>query len=389
MTDAAPLDATLLIATYNRAALLGETLNSIRALRVKTGRLWEVVVVDNNSTDATRVLVEQQAKDFPVPLRYVFEGRQGRSSALNAGLAASNARVVAMTDDDVKVDEGWLDAACEALEDPSVAYAGGPVAPMWESPPPVWLDLSRGDLWGTIAIQDHGDRPFMYEEARRVPLGANMAARRSLFGSIGGFRTDLGRTSGRLLLGQEVPELLMRARAAGLRGMYVPAMRVHHHIPSARLTRRYFRKWWYGKGVSRSALERMQPVTELGLDLRTTPHVLGVPRYMFGSAARDVVGCLKHLSAGRPADAFRHEMMLVFFAGYVRARLASAFQAPVKPRGRAIHEAAPEIQPSNSSVVWLVESTNRGSSSGLVRGVASPGSQVVADDTRDSASQPM
>jgi glycosyltransferase involved in cell wall biosynthesis len=327
------LDATLLIATYNRAALLDETLASIRAMRVKDGRRWEVVVVDNNSTDRTREVVDRQTPDFPVPLRYLFEARQGRSSALNAGIAASTAAVIAMTDDDVRVEEGWLDAACDALidGDPRVAYAGGPVAPIWETPPPRWLDLTRGDLWGTIAIQDHGSRAFVYEEARKVPLGANMAARRAMFAAIGGFRADLGRSSGRLVLGQEVPELLMRARAAGLRGVYLPAMRVHHHIPSTRLTRAYFRKWWFGKGVSRSALDRMQPVTEMGIDLRATPHLARVPRYMYGSAARDVAGCVKNLILGRPADAFRHEMMLMFFAGYFWARVRSRASRAIAP----------------------------------------------------------
>ena len=318
-------DATVLIATYNRATLLGETLDSLRRLRVRPGRQWEVLVVDNNSTDDTRAVVERHAAGFPVPLRYLFEARQGRSSALNAGIAASDGEVVAMTDDDVIVDEGWLDAACDVLleKDGAIAYAGGPVAPIWEVDPPAWLDLTRGDLWGTIAIQDHGDRPFVYEEARRVPLGANMAARRSFFAAIGDFRADLGRSSGRLVLGQEVPELLMRARAAGLRGMYLPAMRVRHHIPAKRLTRAYFRRWWFGKGVSRAGLEGVQPLTELGVDLRRTPHVLGVPRYMYGSACRDVIGWLRSALGGRPADAFRHQMMLAFFAGYFWARLTS------------------------------------------------------------------
>lgn len=317
------MTATILIATYNRAALLDDTLASIRRLRVRAGRPWDVIVVDNNSTDGTRAVVERQARDFPVTLRYLFEPRQGRSSALNTGIAAAGGGVIAMTDDDVRVEPEWLDAACDALEDPSVAYAGGPVVPIWETPPPRWLDLTRGDLWGTIAIQNHGDIPFIYEEARKVPLGANMAAKRSLFAAIGGFRADLGRSSGRIVMGQEVPELLMRARAAGWRGVYLPAMRVHHHIPARRLTRAYFRTWWYGKGVSRSALERMQPVTELGVDLRRTPHLLRVPRYMYGSALRDVAGLVKNLALGRPAGAFRHEMMLMFFAGYFRARLTS------------------------------------------------------------------
>ena len=321
--NAARLDATVLIPTYNRAALLDETLQHLRNTTVRPERRWEVLVADNNSTDDTRRVVERHATGFPVPLRYLHEATQGRSSALNAGIGAARGEIVAMTDDDVRVDEGWLEAACAALldgTDTTVAYVGGPVVPIWEADPPEWLDLTRGDLWGTIAIQDHGSQLFDYDEARKVPLGANMAVRRSLFDRVGGFRTDLGRSAGRLVMGQEVPELLMRARAAGLRGCYVPSMRVHHHIPARRLQREYFRRWWFGKGVSRSALERSRPVTELGVDLRTTPHVLSVPRYMYGSALRDALGWMRNAVLRRRAEAFRHEMMLAYFAGYFLSR---------------------------------------------------------------------
>jgi len=332
MTESAPLDATVLIATYNRAVLLDRTIESLATLRLAQGRRWEAIVVDNNSTDDTRAVVERHASHFPVPLRYLHEARQGRSSALNAGIAAASGVVIAMTDDDVRVDEMWLEAACAALlnreRDSSIGYAGGPVAPMWEVPPPAWLDQSRGDLWGTIAIQNHGESAFVYEDARRVPLGANMAVRRDVFTEVGLFRADLGRTNGSTLLGQEVPELLMRVRSAGYRGVYLPAMRVHHHIPAARLTPRYFRRWWFGKGVSRATLERMQPITDQGVDLRTTPHIFGVPRYMYGTAARDAMGWLRARLARRPAEAFRHRMMLAYFAGYVR----KAFRASTSPR---------------------------------------------------------
>jgi glycosyltransferase involved in cell wall biosynthesis len=335
MTTVPAVDATVLIATHNRARLLDDTLTSVARLELPAWRRWEAIVVDNNSTDDTRGVVERHAGRFPVPLRYLFEPTRGRSSALNTGIAAAAGSIVAMTDDDVRVEPGWLDAACRGLLDagPEIAHAGGPVRPMWESPPPAWLDLTRGDLWGTIAIQDHGGEPFVYEDARKVPLGANMAARRSLFAAIGGFRADLGRREGRLVLGQEVPELLMRARAAGARGLYLPAMEVHHHIPSARLTRRYFRRWWFGKGVSRSALERMQTTTEMGVDLRATPHLLRVPRYMYGSALRDGSSWLRALVAGRTADAFRHEMMLAYFAGYfqTRQRQSRHITEPIQP----------------------------------------------------------
>jgi glucosyl-dolichyl phosphate glucuronosyltransferase len=325
-----PLDATVLIATYNRSRLLDETLASLAQMPVSPDLTWEVIVIDNNSTDGTRATVERHQPHFPVPLRYLFERQQGRSSALNTGIAQARGRVLAFTDDDVRVQDGWLDAACKPLlgVPPAADYTGGPVRPIWEVPPPSWLDLTRGDLWGTIAIQDHGQVSVRYEDARKVPLGANMAVRAGVFDTVGGFRADLGRTGGRLVLGQEVPEWLMRARRAGFGGLYVPTMEVHHHIPASRLTPRYFRRWWFGKGVSRAALDRMQPTTELGIDLRKTPHILGVPRFMFGNLLRDAAGLIKEVAARRPRAAFRHQMMLAFFAGYFVARGRERFSSP-------------------------------------------------------------
>jgi glycosyltransferase involved in cell wall biosynthesis len=316
------LDATVLIATYNRSDLLDETLHYLARMQVSQALRWDVIVIDNNSTDATRPVVERHIPTFPVTLRYLFEPAQGRSSALNTGIKAAEGKILAFTDDDVRVADSWLDSATEPLcgLDTSLVYTGGPVRPIWESAPPRWLDLDRGDLWGTIAIQNHGSTPFIYEEKRKVPLGANMAVRRDVFNRVGLFRPDLGRAGGPLLLGQEVPDLLLRVRAAGLRGMYVPGMHVHHHIPSRRLTPEYFRNWWFGKGVSRAALERVQPITELGVDLRATPHIFGVPRFMYGSALRDLVGMTMERVAGRPESSFRHQMMLAYFSGYAWAR---------------------------------------------------------------------
>jgi glycosyltransferase involved in cell wall biosynthesis len=333
--SAGRIDTTVLIATYNRAGLLDETLRSVRALRVSPSRTWDVTVVDNNSSDDTRAVVERHMTDFPVPLQYVFESRQGRSSALNTGIALSAGTVIAFTDDDVLLDPGWLDAACDELSgsDPSIGYVGGPVRPIWEAPPPKWLELTRGDLWGTIAIQDHGDRRVVYEEAGKVPLGANMAAVRTMLTRIGGFRPDLGRGNGRLILGQEVPELLARARAAGFRGVYQPAMALRHHVPARRLTRQYFRRWWFGKGVSRAALERGQSVSDTGLDLTRVSRVLSVPRPMYGSAVRHAAGWLQDTLRGRTAPAFRHEMMLDYFAGYFWSSQRGDFAVAQRPAG--------------------------------------------------------
>jgi len=308
--------ASVIIPTFNRADLLGPTLDCI-ARRCRLDDAWDVIVVDNNSTDDTRAVVESRVAGFPVPLRYVFEGTQGRSHALNTGIAASSASIFVFTDDDVLVGEGWLAAAVAPLVDGSVEYSGGPVRPIWETARPEWLPMDRSDIWGTIAILDYGPEPFVFEERRRVPLGANMAVRRSLIDRIGLFDGRLGR-SGSQLLGQEVPEFLARARAAGARGMYVPEMLVDHHVPARRLTKQYFRRWWYGKGISRAQLDRLQPVTELGVDLSQARKIAGIPLFMLRTALVDALGWLA--KAFDTAEQFRREMMLCYFAGYVAAR---------------------------------------------------------------------
>jgi hypothetical protein len=309
-------DVAVLIATYNRATLLGETLDVLAQSTSPGTRSWEVVVIDNNSRDRTREVVESRQSSFPVPLRYLFEGRPGRSAALNAAHRVTTAPFILYTDDDVQVAPRWVASGAEALAE-GWDYVGGPVTPLWEAPRPDWLDQT---LHGTIAILDYGTSRFVFEDRQRVPLGANMGVRRDLLDRIGGFREDLGRSKGKKILGQEVPDLLARARAVKARGLYLPEMGVEHHVPAARLTKSYFRRWWYGKGASKAALELQQPLTELGLDLRFAPHLGPVPRFMLGSAMRDAIGYTRTLVAGHTAERFRHEMMLAYAAGYVAAR---------------------------------------------------------------------
>jgi hypothetical protein len=93
---------SVVIATYNRARDLRDTLQSLAGLDADGP--WEVIVVDNNSPDDTRQVVASMAAGFPVELRYVFEREQGRSPALNAGIRAARGRIIATTDDDVRVE---------------------------------------------------------------------------------------------------------------------------------------------------------------------------------------------------------------------------------------------------------------------------------------------
>lgn len=313
---------TVLICTWNRAALLDETLESVARLRVASSVPWNVLVVDNNSVDATRDVVADRSRSFPVPLQYVFESRQGKSWAMNTGLQHTNASIVAFVDDDVRVDPAWLSVLTTAFRDhPRISYVGGPVAPIWESPCPEWLVRTGKTLWGTLAILDYGEAPFIFEERQRIPLGANFAIRRSLVTSVGSFSVSLGRNGDRVLLGQELPEFFARCREAGVLGMYLPRMRVEHHVPARRLRPDYFRRWWYGKGISRARMEAMHPVTELGLDLRTVPTIAGVPRFLLGSAARDVLRWSRAFLQRDRGARYAAETQLCYAAGQLRERL--------------------------------------------------------------------
>ena len=329
--NAMPPTATVLICTYNRARTLAETLDSLARMIVPPGVTWDVLVVDNNSSDDTAAIVRERQAGFPVPLHYLHESRQGRSPALNTGLAAGRSTFVVFTDDDVVVEPGWLHAAiAPMLADATMDYSGGPVSPIWGAPCPRWLDRHRGDLWGAIAILDYGPSAFVFEERRRVPLGANMAVRRTLIDAVGGFDPTLGRTA-TSLLGQEVPEFFCRTQAHGARGVYAPDMKLHHHVPAGRLTRRYFRRWWFGKGISRSRLHRIHP-RSADTDLSAAKRVAGVPLFALRAMARHVLDGLGSLLRRDVIGATRHEMMLAYYAGFAWEDWRFARSARLRPR---------------------------------------------------------
>ncbi len=311
---------SIVIATYNRAADLRDTLASLASLRPDGP--WEVLVVDNNSPDATRQVVEEAARTFPVELRYLFEREQGRSPALNAGIRAARGSIIATTDDDVRVPADWLNKAAEGLARLECDYVGGRVLPIWGAPRPAWIPNHGGKQWAVIALLDYGADPI--EFGSRVPLGVNMAFTRAAFDRAGLFDPHTGRRAG-TLLGQEVREWCIRARKAGVRGFYVPDMALEHIIPADRLRKAYFRRWFYWRGISRALLyERagldMEAPEQTLLDFSKVPHIAGVPRYLYRKAFANLIGWVRAAFRRDAVAAFDREVWLWFFAGIVKQR---------------------------------------------------------------------
>lgn len=272
---------SVLVCTHNRAEDLRVVLASL-ARQEGVDFPWELVVVDNNSSDQTRSVVESFSA------RYLFEPKQGKSNALNTGVMACRGTLIAMTDDDVEVDAGWLAAYRQALDrQPEASFYGGRVVTRWPYPPPAWI-ADNYDALGCYSRYEGGDAPYFLADHRHMFIGANMAVRRAVFEA--GHRYDPAfQTSGdsrstRSRHSGEDGVLQEELMAKGLKGAYVPEALVHHRERPFRMRRRYVR--WYCRESGRSA--RRQD------GLPATPHFLwDVPRYLWRQLAWHSVNFLR------------------------------------------------------------------------------------------------
>jgi glycosyltransferase involved in cell wall biosynthesis len=309
---------SILICTYNRAPLLEQTLSALDASSISGRCAIDVVIVDNNSSDHTRAIVERAAARGRWPVQYVHEPRQGKGYALNRGLSVARGEVIALTDDDVLPAPDWLDRIVRQFGAEDIVFLFGKVLPRWEIlPPPELLTTQARDIWGPLALVDYGDEPDRYDAAsfhtKRLPIGANLAVRRDAIDRIGGWRNDLGKVDNTLIAGED-RELCVRLYRAGLySGLYDPEMVVRHLVPASRLKREYFRRWFYWHGRT---LARMSAAVYVDLDLARVPYVGGVPRFVYREFLGQIVRWLRR--AGRH-DAFAllaEELKLVEYLGF-------------------------------------------------------------------------
>ena len=317
---AASVDITVILCTYNRCEDLARALQSIALSQVASSVTWEVLVVDNKSTDQTRNVIESFCCQYPGRFRYLFEPQQGLSFARNAGIANARGEVLAFVDDDVTVEPTWLqNLTAELLNDGKWAGAGGRTLPAQKFTPPAWLP---DEFFGIVfASFDLGNEAG---ELNRAPYGANMAFRRAVFAKHGSFRIDLGRNPGNKI-GNEDTEFGRRLMAAGERLRYEASAVVYHPVPQGRVTKEYFYPWWfdYGRALIRERGDR--------------PHVYGVPRdylSLLGRAAEMPVMTLRWIFTIDEQQKFRRRCLVWKVAGqmvelYRRSVEGKETKAPV------------------------------------------------------------
>lgn len=244
---------SIIVCTYNREKYIYDCLQCLAKNTCQTD--WEIVFVNNQSTDGTKSEYERFVSDYPkVNIRYFLETEQGLSFARNRGIKEAKGDWLVFLDDDAMVGEDYIVNLKEQLQTcPEASAFGGQIVPFFEDKEPEWL--SKWSM-GFVSAIDMGEKVKRFEEGK-FPIGANMGISRKAIESVGNFNTQLGRTK-QLLLGGEEKDLFLRMHAADLQIYYFPRIAVKHCIPAHRTTDSFIQKLGFGVGLS----ERLRTLSQ-------------------------------------------------------------------------------------------------------------------------------
>ncbi len=240
-----------IICTHNRDRYLGLAIDSLLKQDLAD---FEILVIDNASTDTTRAVVESRLAELNgiqrpqgPRLRYIYEPTLGLSAARNRGAQEAEAPILAYLDDDAIATPQWLGHLVQSYEqDSKLAIAGGKVTLIWTDgiTAPHWL--SDG-LAGNLGAYDLGPQPVQIEQPGLTPRGLNYSIRRVFLEQVGGFDRQLGRV-GKNLLSNEELHMTELALDRGWNVVYLPEALVGHHVAPERVKQAWFleRGWWQG-----------------------------------------------------------------------------------------------------------------------------------------------
>lgn len=311
-------EVSVVVSTYNRAGRLGAALEALVAQA--TDVPYEIIVVDNNSTDATpQVVAEIAGRAAAGKVRYAFEARQGLSYGRNTGIALASGAIIAFSDDDVRVAEDWIQQLKQVFDaHPETDYVGGRVLPHWIEPPPAWLTTAH---WSPLALQDYGPDPLVSGRDRAVCLvGANLAFRRRVFDAVGLFTPALGRIKDGIG-STEDHDMQLRIWRHGMRGLYVAELVAHADVTPDRMTRAYHRRWHTGHG-RHCALMRLRELVPADLGPLSEPDdivtLFGSPAFVYAEVVRSSYLWLNSLARRKDPLFYAHQLR--HLCSYLRTR---------------------------------------------------------------------
>ncbi|MBE7382824.1 MAG: glycosyltransferase family 2 protein [Leptolyngbya sp. SIO1E4] len=275
-------DFSVVICTYNGVRKLPRLLESLKLQQNTAGICWEVLVIDNNSSEDILSVVRHYQQDWmaDVPLRYSFEPQQGLAYARRCAVRQVMAPLIGFLDDDNLPHATWVTEVWRfSHQHPRAGAFGSEVQPLYDVPPPVGFQR----IASLLAIVDRGDQPFIYTQRRRVlPAGAGMVIRREAWLAHVPVRPRLSGVANQSLRGKgEDVETLSYIRDAGWEIWHNPAMKVKHHIPAERIQRGYLLELCRSVGLNRFLLRMVR--------YRPWQRPLVLPLYMLNDLRRLVL----------------------------------------------------------------------------------------------------
>ncbi|RJQ52959.1 MAG: glycosyltransferase family 2 protein [Actinobacteria bacterium] len=315
---------SVIIPTRNREDVLSGLLGSL-ARQPAVPFEWEVLVVDNDSSDDTAERTREATSDFPVPLQYVLETELGLHAARHRGAYEANGEIVAFLDDDMLVEQGWVRGVLPIQEGRADAVMGR-ILPKWLSSPPEWLySLCHTDgdnmICGYLGILDLGD------ETRPLPwhlvFGGNLFIPKQLLFRLGGFNPDSLPPDMLRFRGDGESGLMARFQQEKLASVYEPTATVYHLIDSDRLSREYLARRAFNQGISASFTDyrsRNGLAPQLALEPLRSRALTGLLALPAGSALVTAARKLKRLLSPKrplPASDVREEMDEAFRRGWL------------------------------------------------------------------------
>ena len=274
---------SVIIPTRNRAQYLLRALESIQRQRYAHDK-YEIIVVDNGSTDDTRQVVEALSENGTKEIRYVYDERAGLHIGRHRGAEVARGDILLYGDDDIIADEYWAAEIARRYQNGRIGAIGGKIVPKWEAEPPPWVETFRDYL----SLLDLGEGVQRLHSADCI-YGCNLSIRRDVLFEAGGFNPDALPQELVKYRGDGETGLMNKVLRSGYQLFYNPKAVVEHVVPPERLTIDYFKRIAFRQGVSDSFTD-IRAVH--GLDFRDAVKPKGVLGYASG-IVRACKRCIK------------------------------------------------------------------------------------------------